>query len=116
MSLLNDMSAQNGRAITESGASINLADLTQESLGGKGLVVVTDTTAHTGATDFATGIGYIAINCLQDTVFASLTAASDAPIVGTITGVTLPAGTILYGKFMTFTLTSGQILAYAGRV
>ena len=71
-------------------------------MGELGGVVETGTTAITG--DFS------AIQCLEDTVFSVLTRpdfTGDA-----LTGVTISAGTILYGKCTAFTLTSGKVIAY----
>jgi hypothetical protein len=71
-------------------------------MGENGGITETGTTAVTG--DFS------AIQCLEDTVFSTLTRpdfTGDA-----LTGVTLTAGTILYGKCTAFTLTSGKVIAY----
>lgn len=71
-------------------------------MGEFGGVHETGTTAVTG--DFS------AIQCLEDTVFSLLTRpdfTGDA-----ITGVTISAGTILYGRCTAFTLTSGKVIAY----
>lgn len=63
----------------------------------------TGTTARTGNWD--------TLHCLTDTVFSlltdSLNSGGDA-----ITGLTLPAGTLLFGRFTAFTLTSGAVRAY----
>lgn len=72
------------------------------TLGMAGSVNETGTTAKTGL--------FFAITCLTDTVFALLT---DQMADGdTLVGVTLPAGTTLYGRFTAFTLTSGAVRAY----
>jgi hypothetical protein len=71
-------------------------------MGELGGITETGTTAVVG--DFS------AIQCLADTVFSVLTRpdfSGDA-----ITAVTIPAGTILYGRCTAFTLTSGRVIAY----
>lgn len=62
----------------------------------------TGTTAQTGS--------WRQVYCLKDTVFAALVrtnASGDA-----ITGVMLPAGTILIGPITSYQLTSGAVAAY----
>lgn len=74
----------------------------KESSGLFGVVTETGTTAITGS--------FAQIHCLTATTFATLTengAASDA-----MTGFAIPAGTILYGRFTAFTLTSGAVRAH----
>lgn len=68
---------------------------------------------ETGTTAI-TGKDFCRIDCLTDTVFASLTevALNAAGTGDAITGITLPAGTSLRGKFTGFTLTSGAVRAY----
>lgn len=70
----------------------------------KGFTYAADTSAHAGP--------FCAIYVLAQAVLTTLTAATGATITGTITGVTLPAGMWLYGKFTTFTLASGSVIAY----
>jgi hypothetical protein len=52
---------------------------------------------------------FYAIQCLDDTVFGNVSVnyVGDA-----ITGVTIPKGTVLYGVWDGFTLTSGKVIAY----
>ena len=66
-----------------------------------GAVVETGTTAVTGP--------FYAIQCLDDTVFASVGVNYEGDA---ITGVTIPKGTVLYGDWENFTLTSGKVIAY----
>ena len=84
------------------------ADLNITSLGQKGGVLLTDTTALTG--------NYRIIQVLADAVFSLLTSeltkngvsvAAAAADFGTVV-----AGTILYGRFTAITLTSGKIIVY----
>jgi hypothetical protein len=75
----------------------------KQLFGEAGCVNETGTTAITGQ-DFCK------IVCLTETTFASLTdllASGDA-----LTGIALPAGTELLGRFSGFTLTSGAVRAY----
>lgn len=73
-----------------------------EGLGKYGATVETGTTAKTGS--------WFAIQMIEDSVFSTLTSANwdgDAA-----TGVTFPAGQVIYGAFTAFTLTSGKVIAY----
>lgn len=72
------------------------------ALGQRGFVYVGDTTATTG--------NFAAIQVVADAVFSSLTALNST--VGGLAGATLYAGTIIYGPFTAFTLTSGKVIAY----
>ncbi len=74
----------------------------KQSFGEYGVVNETGTTAITGR--------FCAIQLLADTVFSVLTDASATGDV--ITGITITSGTILYGDFTAFTLTSGKVRAY----
>lgn len=70
--------------------------------GADGCVNETGTTAITGE--------FYELQLLTATTFAlltDLTASGDA-----ITGIALPAGTVLRGNFTAFTLTSGAVRAY----
>lgn len=100
----------NGRQFKESGNTANLADIGEENLGGKGFVVISDTGTHNAATGYC----YKALHCITATVVASFVADTSAPITGTFAGVTLAAGTVIYGKFVQLVLTSGSVIAYLG--
>jgi hypothetical protein len=52
---------------------------------------------------------FFAVLCITATVFSSITVNYTG---NTFTGVTIPAGTILYGDWDGFTLTSGSVIAY----
>jgi hypothetical protein len=87
----------------------NLApSVTQETdaalvaLGQRGFVYTDDTTLVNG--------NFAAIQIIADTVFSALTALNST--VGGLVGVTLPAGTIIYGPFTSYDLTSGKVIAY----
>jgi hypothetical protein len=77
-------------------------DASLVSLGQRGFVYVGDTTATTG--------NFAAIQILNDAVFSALSALNST--VGGLVGATLTAGTIIYGPFTSFTLTSGKVIAY----
>lgn len=74
----------------------------KQSFGEAGCVVVTGTDEVTG--DFC------AIHILEATTFTTITnilASGDA-----LTGFSIPAGIVLYGKFSDFELLSGKVIAY----
>ena len=56
----------------------------------------------------ATG-DFCAIQILEDTTFSALTWPE---LEGSLAGVTIAAGTVIYGQITAFTLTSGKVLAY----
>jgi hypothetical protein len=68
-----------------------------------GAVVVTTTNLY-----YQFGPFY-AVQCIDDTVFSqvSVNYGGDA-----IVGVTIPKGTVLYGDWLGFGLTSGKVIAY----
>ena len=73
-------------------------------LGQNGAVFESGTTALTSQKIYC-------IYCITATVFSTLT--NDPAWTGdTFTGVTIPAGTMLFGRFSAITLTSGSILGY----
>ena len=92
--------------------SENLApSVTQEtdaalvSLGQRGFIFTDDTSAVDG--------NFAAIQIIADTVFNSLTALNST--VGNLagaSGITLSAGTIIYGPFTGYDLTGGKVIAY----
>jgi len=73
------------------------------SLGQRGFVYVGDTSVTTG--------NFAAIQCLTDTVFSSLTALNST-VGGLVASTTLGTGTVIYGPFTAFTLSSGKVIAY----
>lgn len=71
---------------------------------GEGAVrYITDTTA-------VTGLNARHVVCLTSTTFAVFTRTN---ATGSITGLALPAGTLLVGPVTAITLTSGAVAAYA---
>ena len=82
-------------------------------LGQAGAKFISDTSAHTGT--------FVAIHCLEDTVFSVLTPedADSGYGVGSYNGntmasETIPAGAIIFGRWTTVDLASGLVIAYAG--
>ncbi|RMG81349.1 MAG: hypothetical protein D6712_16510 [Chloroflexi bacterium] len=71
------------------------------ALGQGGVVVETGTTQVDGT--------FAAIQFIEGGAFSALAGnyTGDA-----LTGVTIPAGTVLYGRFTSFTLSSGKVIAY----
>ena len=61
-------------------------------------------------TSAVTGLNARHVHCLTETVFATFTRTG---ATGSITGLTLPAGTLLKGPVTAITLTSGAVAAYA---
>lgn len=76
-------------------------------VGSYGANYISDTAAHTPGTGYV----FCALQCIADSV---ISAYSPAFAGNTFTGVTIPAGTVIYGRFTTVTLTSGKVLAYNG--
>ena len=76
-------------------------NIDKQSFGQSGATVVSDTTATTG--DFC------AIQVLETANFSAITWPE---LTGTLTGIDIPAGTVIYGQITGFTLTSGKVLAY----
>ena len=72
------------------------------SLGQRGFIYTADTVLVTG--------NFAAIQIISDTVFSALTALNST--VGGLVGVTLTAGTVIYGPFTSYDLTSGKVIAY----
>lgn len=71
------------------------------SLGSNGAKIVSDTSANTGS--------FYAISFIEAGAFSALTGTN---LQGTWTGVTFPAGFVVYGRFSAFTLSAGKVVAY----
>jgi hypothetical protein len=81
----------------------NQATIPARDTNGSGAVIyTTDTAAVTG--------NFAQIHCLTSTTFSVLTRTNGT---GTLTGISLPAGTLLIGPFTAYTLTSGTVAAYS---
>ncbi len=65
--------------------------------------MVNDTTATTGS--------FGAIQIITDAVFSAIT-APEYTDASDLTTITISAGTVLYGRFTAFTLTSGVVVAH----
>jgi len=83
------------------------------SMGQAGAKFISDTAVHTGT--------FIAIQCLEDTVFNALTPDDITNGYGvgsyngnTMASETISAGTTIYGRWTTIDLTSGLVIAYIG--
>jgi hypothetical protein len=84
-------------------------DLFENSMGQNGFNYISDTSKSSAPLGYV----YFAIHALTDAVLSAYT--TEAIIGGnTFTGVTIPAGTIIYGRFVSITLTSGSVIAYKG--
>lgn len=70
------------------------------TIGKYGSEIESGTTTHTG--------NYFALQCVTDVTLTTLT----GNIEGTVTGITYPAGLIIYGEFTTITLASGTAILY----
>lgn len=101
-----------GAQYKEDGAIVNIADKSEEYLGGKGFTVIAGTTTTTPPE----GQCFVALQMLADTVLNTIAVDASAPIVGTITGITIGTNVVLYGKFTSVKLTSGTLIAYHGTV
>ena len=66
----------------------------------------------TTKTDAPYGKAFHAIMVIADATFSAIVDNID----GDMTGVVIPAGTIIYGVISSFTLTSGKVIAYQNRV
>ena len=110
INVIEKMITKSGRMLKENGEYVNIADLTEESLGRKGFEFISDTIEHV-APD---GMVFIALQVLDDAKIASYETDEGAKITGDITGETLPAGFILYGRYTSITLASGKVIAYKG--
>ena len=60
-----------------------------------------------GSTGTATP-GYWAIQMLSDTTFTAISGKYD----GTLTGITIGAGNIIYGEFNSYTAGTGTVIGY----
>jgi hypothetical protein len=107
---IDTLAPMTGRQRKEDDTPINVSDKTEEALGGKGFELIEDAAAHAAPA----GQCFIALHFVEDTVIAAYLADASAPITGTIIARIWLAGTVLYGKFTSVTLTSGAIVAYRG--
>jgi flavodoxin len=102
----------NGDVYRTDGTVCNTADIIEDSLGGKGLEIISDTAAHIPPAWQC----FKAINIMTDTIIAAHLEDSGAPVTGTLTGVSFTAGVWIFGKFTSIELTSGALIAYLGAI
>lgn len=112
MAQINSQAPASGQTLRESGNPYNLADYAEMTMGGKGAQVALDTATYTATA----GQSFVALQCITDVVIAAYTTRTYAPVTPTnaLVGLTLPAGMIIYGQFLTVKLTSGSFIAYEG--
>lgn len=109
--MINKMSPGSGRMLKENGEYVNIADLTEESLGRKGFEFISDTAEHVAPE----GMVYIALQVVDDAVIDSYETEPEGLITGnTFAGELLPAGLVLYGRYTSVKLASGKVIAYKG--
>lgn len=112
MPQINGMQPASGQKLRNAGTVFNEADYFDATMGGMGCKVI----VTTDKTDADAGTSFKALQCLTDTVLAAYTTRTYAPItpLNALVGVTIAAGTILFGQFTSITLTSGTLIAYIG--
>lgn len=93
--------------IDSEGTVVNEADIFQAQIGAFGGNYANDTAAHTPETGYV----FIAVQVIEEAVIAAYAPAFEG---NTIVGETFAAGTVIFGRFTSITLTSGKILAYQG--
>lgn len=76
-------------------------DITSDFTGRKGAVVTSDTNAVVGP--------FVAVQVLVDAVFADF---SETNCDGLLVGLSLPAGLVIHGNIIGYTLASGAVRAY----
>jgi hypothetical protein len=109
--MINKMSPGSGRTLKENGGYVNIADLTEESLGRKGFEFISDTDEHAASE----GMVYIALQVVEDAAIASYKTDDGAEITGNnFTEVLLPVGFVLYGRYTSVKLADGKVIAYKG--
>lgn len=101
------MSPRTGRSMKEDNTTINEADKMEEVMGGKGAEFISNANEHTPGE----GLVFVALQVISTAV---LSAYSPAYTGNQFTGVEIPTGTIIFGRFTSVTLTSGKVLAYKG--
>jgi len=96
-----------GRLIKETIAANNTSReaIDNASFGQLGSKRITNTAATTPDAGFV----FVAIQVTEDAVIATLVGN-----MSNATAITVAAGTILYGRFTSITLTSGKVIAYMG--
>ena len=100
-------------AATSSLNKFTVVEAQNAALGQAGAKFINDLAVHTGS--------FVAIQCLEETVFNVLTPedTTNGYGVGSYNGnsmasETIPAGVTIYGRWTTIDLTSGLVIAYIG--
>lgn len=78
------------------------------ALGQLGSDFINDTEDHTGTW----GIIYCIASCTFTTLTSATGVDGTAIMAGTLTGITLAPGMLIYGSFTAITLGSGKVIAY----
>ena len=109
--MINKMSPGSGRTLKENGKYVNIADLTEEILGGKGFEFISDMNEH----DAPEGMVFIALQVVDDAMIDSYKTDDGAKITGNdLTEALLPVGFVLYGRYTSVKLADGKVIAYKG--
>lgn len=82
-------------------------DLLENQYGYGGIEYISDTLSHVAPKAMC----FCTLIVIAPTVLSAIT---PTPTGNTLTGETIPAGTILNGQFTSITLTSGKLIAYKG--
>jgi len=92
---------------------LTVVEAQNAALGQAGAKFISDTSVHSGS--------FVAIQCIEDTVFNALTPADTTNGYGvgsyngnTMASETIPAGMTIYGRWTSIDLTSGAVIAYIG--
>ena len=92
---------------------LSVVEAQNAALGQAGAKFISDTSVHSGS--------FVAIQCIEDTVFNVLTPADTTNGYGvgsyngnTMASETIPAGMTIYGRWTSIDLTSGAVIAYIG--
>jgi hypothetical protein len=99
--------------LREDDSYINVADLAEESFGGKGFEFISDNAEHTAPE----GMVYIALQVVEDAMIDSCETDEGAEIKDegdNFTEALLPVGFVLYGRYTSVTLARGKVIAYKG--
>ena len=98
---------------TSSLHKLSVVEAQNAALGQAGAKFISDTSVHSG--------NFVAIQCVEDTVFNALTPADTTNGYGvgsyngnTMASETIPAGMTIYGRWTSIDLTSGAVIAYIG--
>ena len=93
-------------------AQIKLVNALNQEFGYLGAKVITTTDATTPSTGFE----FIAVQALSDAVVSASTGATDAQDAIDLSALSyIGAGSIVYGRWVSITLSSGEVVAYQGK-